>query len=73
MHRSKSQFPKANIKTLLELHGISGEMVDNAEKVLNEHSSKYLDSIFTINKTGVELSVTYLKNLEEKGNYYTTS
>lgn len=73
MFRRNSQFPKAKIKTLLELHGISGELVDNAEKVLNEHSSKYLDSIFTISKTGVELSLKYLKDLEEKGNYYTTS
>ncbi|WP_034042198.1 hypothetical protein [Wocania ichthyoenteri] len=73
MHRSKSQFPKANIKTLLELHGISGEMVDNAEKVLNENSSRFRDDIFAVTSTGVQLNIKYLKDIEEKGNYYTTS
>ena len=70
MFRKNSQYPNAKIKTLLELHGKDGDL---AEQVLKEHSSKFRDDIFTITESGVELSIKYLKDLEEKGNYYTTN
>ncbi|WP_142785010.1 hypothetical protein [Changchengzhania lutea] len=70
MLRKDSQFPNAKIQTLLELLGKDGSL---AEKTLIEHSSKFLDNIFIIKKTGVELSDKYLKDLDDKGTYYTTS
>jgi len=68
MFRSNSQFPNAKIKTLLELHGKDG---DEAEKALNKQSSKFRDDVYIVSKTGVEISDKYLKDLEERGNYYT--
>ncbi len=73
LHRNSSQYPKADLKILLGLQGIPGELLDNAEKALNEHSSKFRDDIFVVTKNGVELSVKYLKDVEERGNHYTKS
>jgi len=70
MLRKGSQFPNAKIQTLLELLGKDGSL---AEKALIEYSSKFRDDIFIINDKGIELSDKYLKDLEDRGTYYTTS
>lgn len=70
MLRKGSQFPNARIQTLLELMGKDGAL---AEKVLTEHSPKFLDNIFLISENSVELSPRYIKDLEDRCTYYTTS